>query len=139
MRVIMNVNTPALCLLSIEPIVNGSEILYDYGVNELPWKSNQVKPYIPNITVTCSSKTGNTQVIAPSSDVHTSDITTISATSTDHNLPCLPISVVSGETTASSSDVHTSVITTISATSTDHNLPCLPISVVSGETTASSR
>ena len=42
MKVVMDGDTPVLCLLSIKPILRGSEILYHYGVDKLPWKNKKV-------------------------------------------------------------------------------------------------
>lgn len=42
MKVVMDGDTPALCLFFIKPILKGSEILYHYGVNKLPWKNKKV-------------------------------------------------------------------------------------------------
>lgn len=42
MKVVMDGDTPALCLFSTKPILSGSEILYHYGVNKLPWKIKKV-------------------------------------------------------------------------------------------------
>ncbi|XP_033638648.1 uncharacterized protein LOC117299272 isoform X2 [Asterias rubens] len=41
MKVVMDGDTPVLCLLSIKPILRGSEILYHYGVDKLPWKNKK--------------------------------------------------------------------------------------------------
>ena len=39
---------PALCLYALRDINKGEELLYDYGVNDLPWKKKKVKS-VPNI------------------------------------------------------------------------------------------
>ena len=38
MKVIETTNEPALCLFAIKNIAREEEILYDYGVSNLPWK-----------------------------------------------------------------------------------------------------
>lgn len=37
MKVVLFNETPHLCLFSIKDIQGGTEILYDYGVGNLPW------------------------------------------------------------------------------------------------------
>ena len=44
MKVIMtDKEQPALCLFSTKLINSGQEVLYDYGVNNLPWEKNNFK------------------------------------------------------------------------------------------------
>lgn len=43
MKVITVSNQPALCLFATKLIPKDSEVLYDYGIKKLPWKT-QVSP-----------------------------------------------------------------------------------------------
>lgn len=41
MKVITVNHTPALCLFAVRDIQKGEELLYDYGIKELRWKSDK--------------------------------------------------------------------------------------------------
>ena len=38
MRLVECNNIPTLCLFAVKDILRGTELLYDYGVEDLPWK-----------------------------------------------------------------------------------------------------
>jgi SET domain-containing protein len=51
MRKIVVDGTPHLCIFALKDIHEGSELRYDYGVPEAPWRK---KRYLNSITVTRS-------------------------------------------------------------------------------------
>ena len=43
MKVVDVGDTPALCLFAIKDLESGQELLYDYGIEDLPWKQVRVQ------------------------------------------------------------------------------------------------
>ncbi|KAJ8018164.1 N-lysine methyltransferase KMT5A-B [Holothuria leucospilota] len=58
MKVVEVNNAPTLCLFAIKDILAGQELLYDYGISDLPWKSKVL------------TKAGSTELERPSVTVN---------------------------------------------------------------------
>ncbi|XP_073667997.1 uncharacterized protein [Paramisgurnus dabryanus] len=98
MKVIAVNNRPHLCLFSIDEILPGGELTYDYGPSDWPWRPQRI--------ITVTSQTSESRLHKSSEEMITDVATTETFT------PCVP--------EASSQQMITDVVTTETFT------PCVP-------------
>ena len=53
-RILQTNRKPAMCLFALKVINVGEEILYDYGVKDLPWKETKVNYFTTSIIILLS-------------------------------------------------------------------------------------